>query len=366
VSVNFGADRDRLSDETFERVFGPANYAFVYGNVHFLVLDDVMYPVGEGYDGGLREEQLAFVENYLDHVSEEKLVVLATHIPVSSIREADRERLLALLSKQPHTLSLAGHWHTQSHSFLGREQGWKRKEPHHQYSVGTTSGSWWSGMKSETGVPHAMMSDGTPNGYAFITFDDNEYVIDYKVAGLSATYRMNIHTPRQISRGTDTTDVKLTVNVFNGTEKTEVAYRVGTEGRGNQWKKSSARDPYYMVLYQRWQNFEKTGRLDSLKSLRFVEEPPVSRRPICRVGRCLAQTISRSGGRARTHGRYRFLRTFQLGATASRYVLPTRSGAPSRTCEPFGFSSKRPPIDLANRTDTGVARLRIPPFDAFL
>ena len=42
--MNFDAKEDPLSDETFEENFGPANYAFNYGNVHFMVLDDILYP----------------------------------------------------------------------------------------------------------------------------------------------------------------------------------------------------------------------------------------------------------------------------------------------------------------------------------
>ncbi len=266
--MNFDAKSDRLADETFERIFGPADYAFVYGAVHFLVLDNVLYPKaeGKGYEGGLREDQFAFVESYLDHVPEADLAVLATHIPVSGMREADRERLLELLAEQPRTLSLSGHWHTQRHAFLGREEGWPRDSSHHQYSVGTTSGGWWSGMKDETGIPPTMMRDGTPNGYAFVTFDGTDYVIDYKVAGRPASYRMNIHSPRQISRSADTTESRLTVNVFNGNEKTKVAYRLGKEGPWTSMQKVSANDPFFDTLYQRWQRFEKIGLLESWKS----------------------------------------------------------------------------------------------------
>ena len=39
--MNYDAKEDFLSDETFEANFGPANYSFNYGNVHFIVLDDI-------------------------------------------------------------------------------------------------------------------------------------------------------------------------------------------------------------------------------------------------------------------------------------------------------------------------------------
>src|SRR5690606_17050644 len=37
--MNYEAKHDSLSDETFERNFGPANYSFNYGDVHFIILD---------------------------------------------------------------------------------------------------------------------------------------------------------------------------------------------------------------------------------------------------------------------------------------------------------------------------------------
>ena len=42
--MNIDTESDSLSDETFERHFGPANYAFNHGKVHFIVLDDILYP----------------------------------------------------------------------------------------------------------------------------------------------------------------------------------------------------------------------------------------------------------------------------------------------------------------------------------
>ena len=79
-------ENDTLSDETYEAHFGPANYAFNYGKVHFLVLDDVLYPDprdGKGYWGGFREDQFQFIENDLKNVPKDHLVVLAMHIPLS-------------------------------------------------------------------------------------------------------------------------------------------------------------------------------------------------------------------------------------------------------------------------------------------
>ena len=275
--MNYDAEEDRLADETFERVYGPATYAFTYGRAHFILFDDVMYPSGiEGrsYVGGLREDQLAFVENFLAQLPKDDLVVLNMHIPIErerdTFRHTDRDRLFELLADHPNTLSLSAHTHLQQHVFFDRTAGWQQDAPHHHYNVGTTSGSWWNGMKSEVDVPHTMMRDGTPNGYAFLNIDGNQYTIDYQVAGRPATYKMNIYTPREVHRGADEAPMMF-VNVFDGNEQTEVAFRTARTAAWQPMERVAAVDPYYLKLTERWNNFQQLN-LDEL----WAQHPELS------------------------------------------------------------------------------------------
>ncbi|MEM1094617.1 MAG: calcineurin-like phosphoesterase family protein [Bacteroidota bacterium] len=259
--MNFDATADTLADETFERVYGPPTYAFQVGRAHFIVLDDVIYPSslgGRRYMGGFRDDQLAFVENYLAHVPHDHLVVFNMHIPIEydgpTFRHADRDRLFALLADHPHTLSISAHTHMQRHLYFDASTGWAQADTeHHHYNVGTTSGSWWSGIKAETDIPHTMMRDGTPNGYAFLNIDGADYTIDYKVAGRPAAYQMHIHTPRAVAPA-DT--ALLSVNVFNGDDRTAVRYRLGADQPWMPLTKTEAVDPYYDLLARRWEDFE--------------------------------------------------------------------------------------------------------------
>src|SRR5690606_37693295 len=66
--MNYEATSDSLSDETFEKHFGPANYSFNYGQAHIIILDDILYPhplTGKGYWAGFRESQFEFIKNDL-------------------------------------------------------------------------------------------------------------------------------------------------------------------------------------------------------------------------------------------------------------------------------------------------------------
>lgn len=256
--LNFDAKEDHLSDETYEAHFGPANYAFNYGKVHFIVMDDVLYPDprdGKGYWGGFREDQLQFIENNLKTVPKDYLVVLAFHIPWSEpagdpFRDADRERIFRALEDFPYTLSLSAHTHLQRQDFLGSDEGWLQEDPHHHYNVGTTSGDWYSGVLDENNLPDATMRDGTPQGYAYLNFKGNQYSIDYQVIGESPEHRMNIFMPKVVTHGRNTS-AGIYVNYFLGGDQDKVSYRVN-DGQWNTMSRVSDYDRNYMQEIFKW------------------------------------------------------------------------------------------------------------------
>ncbi len=262
--INYMAPNDRMSSATYESVYGPATYAFVYGDVHFIVVDNVIHKDEVGsrsYVGGLRPDQFEFVSNYLETVSKEDLVVINMHIPLAqhgeSFRKSDQKQLFDLLKDFPNSLSISAHSHVQENKLFHKDSSdWQREVPHHHFNVGTTSGSWWNGMRNENDVPHTMMRDGTPNGYSFITFKGAEYIIDWKVAGSPDNHRMKIHVPRGIkANSTDTT--LLTVNFFNGSEESELSYRIKGQTDWKPMEKVLKPDPYYALLGKRWEKFRK-------------------------------------------------------------------------------------------------------------
>lgn len=273
--VNYDVETENLSDEAFERVYGPPTYAFTYGNAHFIVVDNVISPAKEKtYVGGLRKDQLTFVENYLETVPKDALIVLNMHIPLvkhgDSFRQSDQRKLFELLQAYPHTLSISAHTHMQEHKFFGEDApGWQRPEPHHHFNLGTTSGSWWNGWKNETGIPHTMMRDGTPNGYAFLNIEGNDYTIDWKAAGRPASQQMNIHTSRPVPAGQSDT---LTVNFFLGSERAEVSYRLDGEGPWQAMQQVEAVDPYYAALNQRWQHLKELAFTEQWKAHSLLQE----------------------------------------------------------------------------------------------
>lgn len=257
--MNLDAEIDQLSDETFEAHFGPATYAFNHGKVHFIVMDNVLYPDPRKkwrYWGGLRPDQLQFIENDLKHVSTDKLIVLAMHIPLSerlhgdTFSDDDANRLYEMLQYFPHTLSLSAHSHLQSQDFILPKNGWKQDAKHHHFNVGTTCGDWYSGQLNSDGVPVATMRDGTRKGYAYINFNKNSYTIDYKVAGFDANYKMEIYAPKVVVQNKRTT-AGIAVNFFIGSEYDTLYCRIDT-GKWQQMQYKQTVDPSYLSIVKEW------------------------------------------------------------------------------------------------------------------
>ena len=228
--MNFDAPADSLADETFEATFGPATYSFNHGDAHFIIVDDVIYPRTdgkEGYIGGFTDRQLTFIKNDLKHVPDDHLVVVGFHIPIfmpenwgRTFRVENRDRLFDLLEDHPNTLSLSAHTHIQQFHFFDHEKNWQQVNPHMHYNVGTTGGDWWSGVPDEHGIPHTLMRDGTPNGYATLNIDGNDFTLDYKVADKPADYQMSLWGPKVVPQNS-WHGAQLFVNFFMGNEYTE-------------------------------------------------------------------------------------------------------------------------------------------------
>jgi len=259
--VNYRAKSDVHADETFERVYGPGTHAFEYASVHFVVLDDVIYggepaegnPI-QNYVGGLSPDQIDFLRNYLEGVPRDHLVVIAMHIPLAGpspmFEVPERQELFDALASHPHNLSISAHTHVQGHHFFGPEEGYHGPKPHHHLNQGTTSGSWWQGTPDEVGIPHAMMRDGTPNGYSILHFDGNDYAVRYKVARRPADYQMNIFAPAAVS-SSEAEEKEVLVNVFSGSEQTTVVMRLGQGGEWIPLARTLRPDPYFVELKRR-------------------------------------------------------------------------------------------------------------------
>ncbi len=240
-----GASGDEQSLQTFSTYYGPDTFAWEESGVSIVVLDDVIHEPNSGspakYIGGLRESQFQFLQSYLSRLPKTRRIILAMHIPVfdtdqnsdnDTFRDADRQRLFSALSSFDKVLLLTAHAHTQRHFFHDEKSGWRGKAPLHEYNVGAACGAFWSGVKDAGGIPDALMQDGTPNGYARLSWSASEKPqLSWQVARAASDKQMQLFAPK-ILRQKSYPAFGIYANVFMGMSDTAVEFRID----GAEWK----------------------------------------------------------------------------------------------------------------------------------
>ncbi|MDZ7342135.1 MAG: calcineurin-like phosphoesterase family protein [candidate division KSB1 bacterium] len=257
---NYDATDDRFALETFKRHFGPNYYSFDYGQVHFIILDDVEY-LGRNeqgysrYQGKIGPKQLAWLSNDLRLVPDDRLIVLAMHIPLytvygpdASINVVDREALFEVLKGRERVLVLAGHMHALEHNFFDRQFGWSGTTPIHQIVCVAVCGTWWTGMKDVRGIPIADQRDGAPNGYHILTFEGPNYHERFKAASQPADFQLRVSSPVGTLKLFNLSSDSIIVNVFNGSERSVVVARIDNS-QEVELRRQFRVDPFYEKIY---------------------------------------------------------------------------------------------------------------------
>ena len=251
--LNLDATTRAGINETFEATYGPSYYSFDYGQVHFVVLDNIDWAKPSRrkpryhYTTRFGQRQLEFLKSDLAAIPADQMVVLLMHVPVMGA--SDKAELFKLIQDRPYCVSISGHTHDHRHLFLGKEDGFNGKQKHHHIVNVTVSGSWWSGAKNDDGVPHSTMSDGGPNGYSIMNFNKDGYQLDYKAAGAPASEQLRVFVPANIDSD-KTQGQAVWVNVYNGSEKSTVEMSID----GGDWislDKEMKRDPFYVKIARR-------------------------------------------------------------------------------------------------------------------
>lgn len=268
--MNFKAEDDAVSLQTYRRYLGPTYYSFNWGKTHFVILDSIYFkgtgpPQPNGtrpYEGRVDTRQLQWLRADLQHVPKDRLVVLVTHIPFKIQGQNDtnfsiqnRAEVFALLEGFEHVFAVAGHLHRTQHVYIGREDGYQGKTPLHQHILATIAGNWWSGDKDERGIPYTLQADGTPNGYHLMQVDGTDYRVSYRAAGKAGTYQMRLMLelqPDGVLVSTVTTrqlqQARFLVNLFDGGDNSRLTFRLN-DGPPRDMLRETRGDPFAFASY---------------------------------------------------------------------------------------------------------------------
>ena len=240
-----GGTREHIN-ETFEATYGPTYYSFDYGQVHFVILDNIDWGVRNGrqrYVANFGDRQREFLEKDLEMIPDSQMVVLLMHVPFLECK--DHQEVFRLIEKRPFCVSVAAHRHVHAHQFFTDKEGWKGDKEHHHIVNVTVSGSWWSGAKNDRGVPHSTMADGAPNGYSIMKFIDGRYMMDFRAAGLPESEQMLIQMPDEVITGKE---ASFWVNVYNGSSKSRVEFAVDGSSDWQAIEQKEALDPNFVRM----------------------------------------------------------------------------------------------------------------------
>lgn len=165
---------------SFESHYGPLNYSFNRGDVHFVCLDNVVFTNNSSYALGFSDEQMSWLEQDLSFVPKTKMLILYYHMPIRNSNFGNRTRLLNLVKDFKEVHFMAGHTHYNENYIHTIEE---KEIFEHVHAA--ASGAWWKST---------INGDGTPNGYAKYEIDGNtikEWV--YKSTNYDSNFQMRLH-----------------------------------------------------------------------------------------------------------------------------------------------------------------------------
>ena len=179
--------------------FGPTDYSFDRGNVHFVTMDNVFYKKHNTYDSGFTDAQVEWLKADFDLVKdkENKMLVFYAHVPFRGGAEKgggnvnyDKhyDDVLKLFTQFKEVHVMIGHTH-HPENYMHHNYITKSGLPVYEHVLGAVSGAWWHTN---------TCTDGTPNGYAIFTVKNSS--VDnfvYKPVDLDENYQMRVYNGSQ-------------------------------------------------------------------------------------------------------------------------------------------------------------------------
>lgn len=169
---DYTAPSDAEGARVFEAKLCPANYSFNLGNIHYIVLDNLIMGVEGGvlnkkYSQGLRDDIMQWLEADLSFVDKNRTIMLCSHSPMFMTEEGyDRSNsarngiaYAAMLSSYKKVYAWAGHIHTMFNYVYASGSAKNNIEVH---TLSRSTGEFWT---------NEYMVDGTPRGYVVVDVD---------------------------------------------------------------------------------------------------------------------------------------------------------------------------------------------------
>ncbi len=153
----------------YVNTFGPVDYSFDRGNVHIVVMDNVICTEHKveheevpddcqwSYYGGITDAQMEWLKQDLANVKdkENKMVVFCAHIPFRGNNKFDNHNnVLNLLTEFEQAHLMIGHTH-YSQNYIHENFVCKGGLPVYEHIHNSACGSWWRSNSDVVGAPNS-------------------------------------------------------------------------------------------------------------------------------------------------------------------------------------------------------------------
>ena len=156
----------------FEEHFGPRNYSFNVGGIHFVVLDNLIMKMGterlNAYDQGLTDEIWTWLQGDMAYIPTTATVMIFAHSPMFKCANGSERTNTAqhgpdyggLLDKYAEVHAWAGHTHNSFNYVYPENHRHKRVQVH---TVARSTGELWT---------NEYLAGGTPRGFTIVDVDN--------------------------------------------------------------------------------------------------------------------------------------------------------------------------------------------------
>jgi hypothetical protein len=192
---------DKVASEIYTNHYGPTYYSFNRGQIHYLVLDNILYRGGpeNDYSVNITDEQLNWVKKDLSYVPKEKALVVMVHAPTKSRTKSfygNCNKLHELVAGYKNVQIISGHTHYNSVVADATRIT--------EHIVGAACGGWWEGP---------VCTDGTYLGYKIFEIDGTSIKWKYRACNYPGK-QFSVFKPGIITSGLHPPE-ELLVNVWD-------------------------------------------------------------------------------------------------------------------------------------------------------
>lgn len=303
-------ERDSLAVKTYRRVVGPNYYSFNLGDVHYVVLDNIIYKgahVEAGktkyiYDTYIDPVQLKWLEADLGYIDKTTPIIVAMHAPLfryrgissgnliaeESFKEADAKALLSKFSKFKTVHFLTGHTH-QNYNYVHNNSIME----HNVVSVAASSWKIYGEQKRH------ISKDGTPGGYMICTIKGSDISWVLKGFGTDVSqsqfivYDLNV-VPADC--GGKLGSNELLINVYNWDPRWKI--KVQEDGQDLAVEQRWQKDPMYRLMSKgifaaSGSTFSPSSNVHMFSTVAYKPQSTIVVEVTDRFGNKYSQTVNR-------------------------------------------------------------------------